>query len=71
MAGIQQLWRVRQQTFTDGMLKAEDVRYFLSSMPPTLLSPTQQLDLVRLHWGIENGHNWTMDVALAIRNAQV
>lgn len=64
MAGIQQLWRVSQQTFTAGNLTAEDVRYFLSSVPPTLLSPTQQLALVRLHWGIENGHNWTMDVAL-------
>ena len=64
MAGIQQMWRVFQQTFRDGNLIAEETRYFLSSVPPTLLSPSQQLALVRLHWGIENGHNWTMDVAL-------
>lgn len=70
MAGIQQLWRVSQQTFTDGKLTAEDVRYFLSSVPPTLLSPTQQLALVRLHWGIENGHNWAMDVALTEDDVQ-
>ena len=70
MAGIQQLWRVSQQTFTDGKLTAEDVRYFLSSVPPTLLSPTLQLALVRLHWGIENGHNWTMDVALTEDDVQ-
>ena len=70
MAGIQQLWRVRQQTFTNGTLTAEDLRYFLSSVPQTLLSPTQQLALVRLHWGIENGHNWTMDVALTEDDVQ-
>lgn len=70
MAGIQQLLRVSQQTFTDGKITAEDVRYFLSSVPPTVLSPTQQLALVRLHWGIENGHNWTMDVALTEDDVQ-
>lgn len=64
MAGVQQLWRVRQQTFIGGKLVSEELRYFVSSIPPSLLSPTQQLALVRLHWGIENNHNWTMDVAL-------
>ena len=70
VAGIQQMWRVRQQTFRDGNLTAEEVRYFLSSVPPTLLSPSQQLALVRLHWGIENGHNWAMDVALTEDDVQ-
>ena len=70
MAGIQQLWRVRQQTFTNGTLTAEDLRYFLSSIPPTLLTPSQQLALVRLHWGIENNHNWTIDVALTEDDVQ-
>lgn len=70
MPGTQQMWRVVQQTFTDDKLVAEDVRYFLSAIPPTLLSPTQQLALVRLHWGIENGHNWTMDVALTEDDVQ-
>lgn len=70
MAGAQQLWRVRQQTFTGGQLVIEELRYFISSIPPTLLSPTQQLALVRLHWGIENNHNWTMDVALTEDDVQ-
>ena len=64
VSGIQQLWRVRQQTFVGEKVVAEEVRYFISSTPPTRLSPTQQLRLVRLHWCIENGHNWTMDMAL-------
>lgn len=70
MAGAQQLWRVRQQTFTGDKLVLEEVRYFISSIPPTQLTPTQQLALVRLHWGIENGHNWTMDVALTEDDVQ-
>ena len=24
----------------------------------------EKLNLVRLHWGIENGHQWALDVAL-------
>ena len=70
MAGAQQLWRLRQQTFTGEKLAIEEVRYFISSIPPTLLTPTQQLALVRLHWGIENGHHWTMDVALTEDDVQ-
>jgi len=70
MAGVQQLWRVRQQTFTGGELVIEELRYFVSSIPPTMLTPAQQLALVRLHWGIENNHNWTMDVALTEDDVQ-
>jgi hypothetical protein len=61
--GVEQLWCVRQLTFATAGL-TQEVRYFLSSIPPTLLTPHEQLRLVRLHWGIENGHNWTMDVML-------
>jgi len=64
MADAQQFWRVRKQTFRDGELVEEEVRDFISGIPPRLLSPTNQLKLVRLHWGIENNHNWTMDVPL-------
>ena len=65
--GLKQLWSLRRQVTLNGATVAvsDEVRYFVSSIPPTLLTPTQQLDLVRLHWGIENGHNWTMDVALS------
>lgn len=70
MPGIQQLWRVVQSTYSGGTVVSEETRYFLSGIPPRLLSPRQQLALVRLHWGIENGHNWTMDVALLEDDAQ-
>jgi len=62
--GAQQVWMLRQTVMRNGEVQSEKVRYFLSSIPPALLTPTEQLALIRLHWGIENGHNWTMDVAL-------
>jgi hypothetical protein len=70
--GLTQLWALRRQVTLNGATASisDEVRYFASSIPPTLLSPTQQLELVRLHWGIENGHNWTMDVALTEDDAQ-
>jgi len=70
--GIKQLWSLRRQVTLYGASApaSDEVRYFVSSIPSTLLSPTQQLELVRLHWGIENGHNWTMDVALTEDDVQ-
>jgi len=66
LPGATQLWRVRQVTTLHGATESsEEVRYFATSLLPSRLTPTQQLSLVRLHWGIENGHNWTMDVALS------
>lgn len=70
LPGLQQLWRVRQQTWVGEKLVTEETRFFLSSLSPLELSPSEQLDLVRLHWAIENGHNWTMDVALLEDDAQ-
>jgi hypothetical protein len=63
--GLEEVWCVREVTFNADELPAtEETRYYLSSIPPTLLNLEQKLALVRLHWGIENGHNWTMDVML-------
>lgn len=70
--GLQQFWSVRRRVTLNGAKapQSDEVRYFASSIPPTLLSPTRQLELVRLHWRIENNHNWTMDVALAEDDVQ-
>ena len=62
--GAEQVWRVTQMSFPPKGQPSQEVRYYLSSIPLGLLTPTQQLHLVRLHWGIENNHNWTMDVML-------
>jgi predicted transposase YbfD/YdcC len=39
---------------------SEDVRYFISSLPPKV---KRLASAVRQHWGIENGLHWVLDVA--------
>ena len=60
----EQLWRVRQQKGHGSRVVSEEMRYFVTSLPQGRYKPEKELALVRLHWGIENGHNWTMDMAL-------
>ena len=50
-----------QVTESDAGERTTDVRFFISSLPSRMLSPTQKLQLVRLHWGIENNRHWTLD----------
>ncbi len=61
----QQLWYVCQTT-TDrhGEVVAVEQRYFVTSIPTGTLTRDQELTLVRMHWAIENGCHWTMDVML-------
>lgn len=62
-----EVWCVRQlvEPLEGSKAKATaEVRFFISSMASGQLTPTQKLNLVRLHWGIENGHHWALDVAL-------
>jgi len=64
-AGAKQLWRVRQTSFRilpggTPETTVED-RYFITNRA---LKAELALKLVRLHWGIENGPNWTMDLQL-------
>jgi hypothetical protein len=61
----QQLWYVLQTT-TDhhGEIVAVEQRYFVTSIPAGALTRDQELALVRMHWAIENGCHWTLDVML-------
>ncbi len=59
--GAQELWRIQQDTVGDDGRKSSEVRFFISSLPPRELSPSEKLKLVRLHWGIENNRHWTLD----------
>lgn len=59
-----QVWRVKQTTEKpDGTVEVEN-RYFVTSVPWKRLTGIQILTLIRLHWGVENGCHWTMDVVL-------
>jgi predicted transposase YbfD/YdcC len=65
-----QVWCIRQTTVRDSGEPSVEIRHFITSMPADFLSDEERLALVRLHWGIENGHNWTMDVVLGEDNAK-
>lgn len=65
-ASARELWRVRQTAeWRDdaGLVLKRTVedRYFVINRT---LRSEQALALVRLHWGIENGTNWTLDMVL-------
>jgi predicted transposase YbfD/YdcC len=64
MSDASQVWCIRQTTKADGEKAVVEDRHFITSMPNGFVSDAERLALVRLHWGIENGHNWTMDVIL-------
>jgi hypothetical protein len=60
-----EVWRVRQTHYdAEGKRVFDEARIFISSQNPEDVSDQQALDLIRLHWGIENGSNWTMDMIL-------
>jgi predicted transposase YbfD/YdcC len=62
--GARMLLLVRQQHWEDDGSVEEEYRYFVTSLDTTVFNFHQLLQLVRVHWGIENRHNWTLDVVL-------
>jgi predicted transposase YbfD/YdcC len=62
--GARMLLLVRQQHWGDDGSCEEEYRYFVTSLDTTLFNFKQLLRLVRVHWGIENRHHWTLDVVL-------
>lgn len=55
-------WLVVQETRPDfGPIQIE-TRYFLTNLRPGRLTPSQCLQVVRMHWGIENDCFWSLDV---------
>jgi len=56
-----QAWRIRQRTvYSSGQEGWED-RYYVTNLSWSRLSSRRCLRAVQLHWGVENGPNWTMD----------
>jgi hypothetical protein len=62
--GARQWVWVRQTRQREGGLPRVETRLFITSVESQRLSAEQLLALVRLHWGIENGPNWTADMVL-------
>ena len=62
--GSKQFWRVIQRLVVGGKLMKEEIRLFVVSLDMSAIGPEKALALVRIHWAIENNHNWTMDMKL-------
>lgn len=61
----EQFWYVLQTTSDHrGDVVAVEQRHFVTSIPAGSLTRDQELSLVRMHWAIENGCHWTLDVML-------
>jgi hypothetical protein len=63
-AGASELLRVRHVFRKADGTSTDETRTFVTSVPEDELSPDQLLKLIRLHWLIENGPNWTCDRVL-------
>ena len=59
-----QVWRVKQTTREDNGKTTVENRYFITNLPKDRLTSREILELVRLHWGVENGCHWTLDMVL-------
>jgi predicted transposase YbfD/YdcC len=62
--GAAQFLAVRRIRARDDGATEHEERLFVTAVPWEEMSPQRLLKLVRLHWGIENGNNWTADVIL-------
>lgn len=60
----QQVFRIERSTVKTGGVRCREVRYGITSLPPTVANAQRLLALVRGHWGIENGLFYRRDVTL-------
>jgi predicted transposase YbfD/YdcC len=55
----QSIVRVCRESAQEGKKKSTEMRYFISSLPPTV---EELAERIRGHWGIENSLHWSLDV---------
>jgi predicted transposase YbfD/YdcC len=55
----QSIVRACRESTQEGKRKSTEVRYFISSLPPTV---EELAERIRGHWGIENSLHWSLDV---------
>ncbi len=56
--------RVESERITPDGNDSLEQRYYISSLRHGRLSADQWLELVRRHWGVENGNHWVFDAIL-------
>ena len=59
---LEQVWRIDREVRVAGQASEFERRYFVTSVHRGRLSARQTIEVVRRHWMIENGANWTADV---------
>jgi hypothetical protein len=62
--GAREFWSVKQVRENPSGARECEERLFIVSLDAHSLSDEERLRLVRLHWQIENGPNWTLDMVL-------
>lgn len=68
---LEQVFRLRCRV-VDGVGQIREmVHYGVTSLPGSVASPQRLLQLVRAHWGIENGLHYRKDVSLQEDGCQV
>lgn len=64
LPGTAEFWSVRQIRINASGSQECEERIFATSLNDAALTDEQRLAVVRRHWGIENGANWTADCIL-------
>lgn len=59
---LEQVWRVDREVRASDSATITERRYFVTNLHRGRFTPRQTLEVVRRHWMIENGANWTADV---------
>jgi hypothetical protein len=64
LPGVTEIWSVTRTCFDKNeKFKWTEERFYVTSIPNSeRLTKKERLQLVRLHWGIENNGNWTLDM---------
>lgn len=62
--GAKQFWAVRRVATDEHGDEDIEERIFITSTSSNALAPKRILQLIRLHWRMENNANWTADVVL-------
>lgn len=60
---IRELWKIRKTVIDSTGKKIVEDRFFATSIPSSRLSGSQVLQVIRMHWKIENNSNWVLDTA--------
>ena len=59
--GVEMILRVESAVMKAGVLTGQETRYLITSLGADAVSPKRLMELVRGHWGVENGLHFIKD----------